>query len=73
VSITKRGRIDHPWRCEKWASISSGYRRLSAGVLPDSGRQSNVGMLAVGDGPPIGGGWGTIHGGCTLAFLMFAG
>jgi hypothetical protein len=30
-------------------------------------------MLAVGDGPPIGGGWGTIHGGCALAFLMFVG
>ncbi len=41
--------------------------------MPDSGRQSNVGMLAVGDDPPIGGDWGTIHGGCAVAFLMFAG
>ena len=30
-------------------------------------------MLAVGDGPPIGGGWGSIHGGCALAFSMFVG
>ncbi len=50
-----------------------GYRQLSAGVFPDSGRQSNVGMLAVGDGPPIGGVWGTIHGSCALAFSMFMG
>ena len=41
--------------------------------MPDSGRQSNVGMLAVGDGPPIGGGWGTNHGGCALVFSMFVG
>ncbi len=46
---------------------------LSAGVFPDSGRRSNVGMLAVGDGPPIGGSWGSIHSGCALAFLMFVG
>ena len=44
----------------------SGYRRLSAGVFPDSAIRSNVGMLAVGDGPPIGGGWGSIHGGCAV-------
>ncbi len=30
-------------------------------------------MLAVGDGSPIGGGWGSIHGGCALAFPMFVG
>ncbi len=30
-------------------------------------------MLAVGDVFPIGGGWGTIHGGCALAFSMFVG
>ena len=47
----------------------SGYQRLSAGVFPDSARQSNVGMLAVGDGPPIGGGWGSIHGGCAVDSL----
>ncbi len=46
--------------------VCLGYQRLSVGVLPDSGRRSNVGMLAVGDGPPIGGGWGSIHGGCAV-------
>ncbi len=30
-------------------------------------------MLAVGDVSQIGRGWGTIHGGCALAFLMFVG
>jgi hypothetical protein len=41
--------------------------------MPDGGRQSNVGMVALGDGSPIGGGWGTIHGSCTVASSRLAG
>ena len=41
--------------------------------MPDAGRQSNVGMVALGDGSPIGGDWGTIHGSCTVASSMLAG
>ena len=41
--------------------------------MPDSGRRSNIGMVALGDGSLIGGGWGTIHGSCTVASSMLAG
>ncbi len=41
--------------------------------MPDAGRQSNVGMVALGDSSPIGGGWETIHGSCAVASSMLAG
>ncbi len=74
MPLTKRGCIDHPWGCEKWAPIRSFVITTTLSrSLPDSGRQSNVGMLALGDGSPIGGGWGTIHGSCVVASSMIAG